>query len=140
MISSPRTFYFEELKKILDSKNGSCSWWHESNGPISFKLIWLVCFKLMWSCKYATILIQKVCQINLTAIHVTYFFYVSSEAKLPQMWNEKRASPFTFLRWRLWFNLPLYPCRKKEHFSLFLNINTGSGRCKNAYKIDFSWL
>ena len=30
--------------------------------------------------------------------------------------------------------------QKKDHFSLFLNTNTRSGRCKNAYQIDCSKL
>ena len=80
-----------------------------------------------------------------------------------QMLNEKRAAPPTFLRWRQLFAfLLLCACmkqipyegehsikhsifktciqRRKDHFSLFLNTNTRSGRTKNAYQIDCSRL
>ena len=53
-INSLRTNYSKELKKVSDSKKWSfvLGDTYESNGFISLKLIWLVCFKLIWSCKH----------------------------------------------------------------------------------------
>ena len=55
-INSLRTFYtLTNSKKFSDSQK-KWSWvgWHQrvEMGPFLLKLIWLVCFKLIWSCKH----------------------------------------------------------------------------------------
>ena len=52
-INNLRTFYSKELKNFQTAKSGApLDNTYESNGSISLKLTWLVCFKLMWSCKH----------------------------------------------------------------------------------------
>ena len=78
------------------------------------------------------------------------------------MWNEKRAAPPTFLRWRQLFTLPLYSCMKQIFLtkvgillhirflklvyseenitSVCFQAQARGGRSKNAYQIDISQL
>ena len=54
MINSLPTYYSDELKKFSGTKKVELSWMTPTlrNMPISLKLVWLVCFKLIWSCKH----------------------------------------------------------------------------------------